>query len=298
MSACTMTHRSLQGPRRFTFARSKASSGPVLTALLALSLLAAQGRGQTMDLPARPADAPTGSELGAILTDLSLEAREARVLQEVRAGNIPTWLRSLVEIRLPLQSGEVLSIWATPDYLALGSDDDALRIPLSPRTAQQVADLLGMALPTPLVVDRLWEAAVVKLDPRPIEPSPEMTTVPVFIQHNAMVADQLQVRGAEPGRLVAGHKKDVVVCLGLQEAQGKVAIYGWHRRDGHPIQPLYLGHSDRWVDYSHGIRLVSRVVRVHGESRDWHEALRDEELVVALSGEGLLRNARYPSPVR
>ena len=113
-----------------------------------------------------------------------------------------------------------------------------------------------------------------------------------------MVADQLRERGAEPGRLVAGHKKDVVVCLGLQEAQGRVAIYGWHRRDGHPIQPLYLGHSDRWVDYSHGIRLVSRVVRVHGESRDWHEALRDEELVVALSREGLLRNGRYPSPVR
>jgi hypothetical protein len=152
-----------------------------------------------------------------------------------------------------------------------------------------------MALPTPLIVDRLWEAAAVRLDPQPIDPSPEMTTVPVFVEHNAMVADQLRVRGAKPGRLVAGHKKDIVVSLGLADAKGKVAIYGWHRRDGNPIQPLYLGHSDRWVDYSHGIRLVSRVVRVDGEVKDWYHALRDEELVVALSGEGVLLEARYAS---
>ena len=26
--------------------------------------------------------------------------------------------------------------------------------------------------------------------------------------------------------------------------RGKVAIYGWHKPDGKPIQPLYTGHMD------------------------------------------------------
>lgn len=43
----------------------------------------------------------------------------------------------------------------------------------------------------------------------------------------------------------------------LADKPHKVAIYGWHYPGGEPIQPLYAGHWDRYVDYSHGLRLVS-----------------------------------------
>ncbi len=39
-----------------------------------------------------------------------------------------------------------------------------------------------------------------------------------------------------------------------------LAIYGWHRENGVAIQPLTIVHKDTYVDYSHGIRLVSRAV--------------------------------------
>lgn len=29
----------------------------------------------------------------------------------------------------------------------------------------------------------------------------------------------------------------------------RVTIYGWHKLDGKPIQPLFTGHVDWYVDY-------------------------------------------------
>jgi hypothetical protein len=57
-----------------------------------------------------------------------------------------------------------------------------------------------------------------------------------------------------------------------------VAIYGWHKTDGRPIQPLYAGHVDWYVDYSHGIRLVSRKVKVNGRTMDYISLLNHPSL--------------------
>ena len=82
-----------------------------------------------------------------------------------------------------------------------------------------------------------------------------MTTVAVFLRHNEIVR---RARNRPLGKLVAGHKKDVVITNKVFTKPGKVAIYGWHKPDGKPIQPLYTGHAESQVDYSHGIRLASR----------------------------------------
>lgn len=129
---------------------------------------------------------------------------------------------------------------------------------MTPQAAGRIAERLGMSLPTPPIVDAIWAAAPVKLEPAPIEPGPEMTTVPVFVAHTDSIRAQRRTVSEPMGTLTAGHKKDVVDTPELTSNPGRVAIYGWHRRDGAPIQPLYLGHTDRWVDYSHGIRLVRR----------------------------------------
>ena len=116
------------------------------------------------------------------------------------------------------------------------------------------------------MVEAIWRAAPLKLEPVPIMPSKAMTTVPVFSQHTMMVREQRDgARVAYPfGTLVAGHKKDVVITPRLETTPDRVAIYGWQRKDGAVIQPLYLGHAATWADYSHGVRLVKRAMTVGG----------------------------------
>ena len=157
----------------------------------------------------------------------------------------------------------------------------------------QCATSWARCLPTPRMVDAVWAAAGVRLEPLPIPPSPEMTTVPVFEAHGRMVAAQWRNVSAPRGSLVAGHKKDVVLTSALASLENRVAIYGWHHLTGEPIQPLYTGHSEVWVDYSHGIRLVLREVTVDGTRRELPEVLRDPELAPLLSDEGVIAEARY-----
>ena len=74
---------------------------------------------------------------------------------------------------------------------------------------------------------------------------------------------------------------------------GKVAIYGWHRAVGRPIQPLYTGHTAAWVDYSHGVRLVRRRMMVNGRAKTVDEVLADPNLAGLLSREGVMTRTRY-----
>jgi hypothetical protein len=246
---------------------------------------------QSLELPPRPATAPNGTEFARSITNLSLPEREQKVLEAVKSGNVPSFLRKLVPVTV--KSGTINATYlVAPDYLAVGSDDDYFLTPLSPYTAQAIADLLGCSLPTTQMVDDIYANATVKLAPAPIPPSPAMTTVPVFLQHNAMVLAQRKQKSSVG--LVAGHKKDVVIATKVFATPGKVAIYGWHKSDGKPIQPLYTGHTAAWVDYSHGIRLVQRRMMVNGHAKTIDEVLADPRLAPLLSREGVMRESRYP----
>lgn len=249
---------------------------------------------QQLALPPRSPLALSGSAFAEALNDLNLEDREERIVQEVLQGNVPAWLRELQPVRTTSPDGaHHMTCWVTPDYLAVGSDTDYLLVPLTPQAAQHIADTLNMSLPTPKIVDATWENATLKMVPEPIPPSPEMTTVPVFWRHSVAVHEQRRRAAIPMGGLVAGHKKDVVVTRTLAANPGRVAIYGWHKPNGEPIQPLYLGHTDRWVDYSHGVRLVSRSIEVDGTTMDLWEALRDPVFAVMLSSEGVVEQPWY-----
>ena len=241
-------------------------------------------------LPARPADAATGGEFTARIAPLDLAARDAAVIAEVKRGNVPAFWRRFAQVKM---AGA--TFFVSPDYLCVGSDDDYLLTPVSPGTAQLIADFLGCVLPTRKMVDAIYRAAPLKLTPSPIAPSVAMTTVPVFAEHNAIVREQRMdtLRAHPPGTLVAGHKKDVVLTPLLATALGKVAIYGWHEPDGTAIQPLYLGHTTSWVDYSHGVRLVQREMIVDGHPTTVDAVLADAQLCTLLSDEGPIPEPRY-----
>ena len=132
------------------------------------------------------------------------------------------------------------------------------------------------------MVDEVSRAAAVKLEPKPR--TEEREAHATFLRHNAIIEEQ---RAGKPlGELVAGVKKDVVVTNRLAERPNRVAIYGWHKPDANPIQPLYAGHADYYVDYSHGIRLIQRDCLVDGKPMKLADVLKDPELCGLVSDEG------------
>ena len=118
----------------------------------------------------------------------------------------------------------------------------------------------------------------------------EMSSTPYFQRHNATVQRQLGATGARQGVLVSGHKKDLVLTNRLEANPGRVAIYGWHRSNGAPIQPLSTVHGAQYADYSHGIRLVSRRAYVNGRAVDLRDLLADGRYAGLVSSEGTITN--------
>jgi hypothetical protein len=240
----------------------------------------------------RSADALTGSQFLKSTAKLSAPAREEAICAELLAGNVPSFYRSFKP--LSLSEGAVsVTVDVAPDYLAIGSDADFVRMPMSPLTAQKVADAFGCSLPTRKLVDRIYKAAEIKLEPVPLPPTSRMMSNEYYARHQKRIEAMMPSRAQ--GRLVAGHKKDVVLSNALLNHPGKVAIYGWHRKNGRPIQALNAtSHENTYADYSHGIRLVSLAASVNGAPRNLGELLQSPELSAPLSDEGPLKLTRVP----
>jgi hypothetical protein len=259
-----------------------------------------QTLGQVLDLPERSPNAPGASELIRRVEDLDLATRESEIISQVLSGNVPNFLRKLCPIQITnVVQGRTntAKFYVTPDYLAIGSDDDYFLAPISPGAAQIIADALRCSLPTRKMVDDIYRSAQLKLAPSPIPPTPAMTTVTVFNNHNEIIRTRRTefLPNFPLGTLIAGHKKDVVISPKLPKARGKVAIYGWHEATGKPIQPLYLGHNDSWVDYSQCTRLVQQKLEVNGATASLAQVLADTAVAGLLSDEGPISNPRYPT---
>lgn len=219
--------------------------------------------------------------------------REGAIRAELLAGNIPGFLRRLVPVSLSgrIEGGRTvrITLCVSPDYLAIGSDDDFLLVPLRLGTALEFARRFGFVLPTTKVVDAIFEQARVRLRPEPLPASDEMRSTEYYWRHNEIVREQRLSLGAPLGALTAGDKKDLVLTERLVEKPDRVAIYGWHERVDEPIQPLSTVHGARYADYSHGVRLVSAVALVDGTRRRIVELLQDPALARVLSDEGSSR---------
>jgi hypothetical protein len=217
---------------------------------------------------------------------LSLTDRETLLVSEILRGNVPSFVRRLrvIETTSVETNGtrHRALIPVMPDYLAVGSDDDFVRVPLTPMAARKVADAWGLAFLTRRLSDAVYDVAEVRLEPKPLTVDREKVTT--FVQHSDII--ETQRAGKEPGLVVAGIKKDVVLTNLLLQKPNRVAIYGWHQLNGVPIQPLTTVHVNTYVDYSHGIRLAARGINVDGRPRDFLEVLRDERLSPLLSDEG------------
>jgi hypothetical protein len=246
----------------------------------------------TSAIPARPAAALGGRAFAAELRGLSDDEREAAIRRELMAGNIPGFLRRFVPVQFESRDADGaplnVIVCAAPDYLAIGSDQDFLLMPMRLATALSAASDFGLTLPTRRMVDAIYAQAAVRFVPQPLPASSEMRSTDYLLHHNELVSQQRAALGVSLGDLTAGQKKDLVLTNRLRDHLDRVAIYGWHFSDGNPIQPLSTVHGWRYADYSHGTRLVSTRLFVGGKPRSIFSALQDGRLAGVLSDEGVI----------
>lgn len=230
-----------------------------------------------------------------------------KIVEVVLQGNVPGAnrnFRKLVYKTPVVDSVEILrkphtvELWILTEYISIGTDDNCVRMPMGPLAAQVIADSLNCILPTAYIVDRIAEASTGHLEIFPFRPLGDRNCQPIVFQdsNNAINAFYKE-RSYKFGDLISGLKKDVVLTYKIHTLTGnenRVAIYGWHIPDGSFIQPLYVKHVNYYVDYSHGIRMVYRKIKVDGKEYDAKEVLESPQLYRLLSDEPMhLQRATY-----
>jgi len=247
---------------------------------------------QSVQIPLRNPDAIDGSAFMQSVINMSFADRENAILHELLTGNIPYFIRNLTTIRTSGTdaNGTIHQIEyrVMPIYLAIGSDNDFCRIPMGPIAAQKTADFYGTSLPTPRMVDAIYQQAETKLEPVTYAPvGNENEKVYKFIEHNSAIETQRIAAGGQLGQLTGGTKKDVVLSNKIIDPTrpNHVVIYGWHQLNGIPIQPVTNIHINTYVDYSHGIRMVDTEILVDDVAKNIRDLLKDPVLYKTLSNE-------------
>jgi hypothetical protein len=249
---------------------------------------------KTMHTPTRSSYL-TGTEFYKTAFPFNWQQRDSLVLQEIFAGNLPPFLKKMVPVKVSIVdsvTGKTINAvyYVTPDYISVGTDQDWARVHITPHAAQRIADSFHCFLPTRKMVDDIYKASTVKLEPVPLYAFRDST--PIMYHHHLIVEGQ---RKGKKG-LISGIQKDVVISgkLSRDSRPGRVAIYGWHKTDGKPIQPLYTGHVYWWVDYSQGIRLVYRKIKVDGQWMHYEDVLKDPVLRRLICDEEYCDFYKYP----
>jgi hypothetical protein len=236
----------------------------------------------------------TGTEFFKTVTTWKWKERDSLAVQEIMAGNIPSFFKTFIPVKTELTDSSGIIhhavFYVSPDYLSIGTDEDWVRIPLTPMAAQKIADSFNCFLPTRKMVDLIYEQATVKLAPVPMYAFRDSSVT--MWQHHLIIEGQRKGRTG----LIAGIKKDVVISAKiLSDAKpDREAIYGWHQLNGKPIQPLYTGHINWWVDYSHGIRLIYRKIKVDGKEMDFTAILNHPVYQKLLCDEAYCDFFKYP----
>lgn len=211
--------------------------------------------------------------------------RDSVFLEYFNQGNVPDFFFQFKPIGTSYKDslGKLYNItfYCSPDYAMIGTNEDWARVPITPMAAQAMADSLHCFLPTRKMVDLIYQHSKVKLEPVPMYAYRDSTVT--MWQHHLIIEGQ---RMGKKG-LISGIKKDIVICSdsSLKGKTNRVAIYGWHKLNGKPIQPLYTGHVNWYVDYSHGARMIYDKIRVNGKWIYYKDVINDPLLRKALADE-------------
>ena len=212
--------------------------------------------------------------------------REDLILQALANGEHPAVQWAELTVR---RGDERVTLVVATDAVKVGDATESVRVNVTPRTAQQIADLFGCVLPTTRICDLIWDQASAQLSPSFQTADAHMADTTRMVQHSRDVDAKL---GGRPG-LVANVGKDWVVSNRLSPGQGRAANYGWYdtRAPNQRMwQTLGLRHNLDHVDYSQVVRLVQRTVKLNGIEM----SIDDARIAWAVSGEGPLTTWRIP----
>ncbi|HWP09447.1 MAG TPA: hypothetical protein VNN72_27085, partial [Polyangiaceae bacterium] len=255
-----------------------------------------------------PSTAGLSPELAALVTasrsGLSREAAHARlaaVLAKFPADHIKE--REELLVQAVAQGAYDPPEWTTVTTTFKGRraeiqvSTDALtilgvRIDVTADGAQRIADLLGTVLPTPRIVQLIWEQATVRIDPCTLPADEKMATTARMIEHSECVDDQL---GGRKG-LVANEGKHWVLTNRVAGNSKLAANYGWFVKGRPPIQTVGTHHDTGHTDYSQTMRLVKPTLRVDGREVSMQRVGRSPELWGLVSDEGPLLVWRASRP--
>jgi hypothetical protein len=235
--------------------------------------------------PARAAGTMSGTAFYKQAVAYNWKQRDSLFLESFNQGSVPDFFFRFKPISFSYQDSlgndYKISFYCSPDYAMIGTNEDWARVPLTPLAAQVMADSLQCFLPTRKMVDLIYQHSKVKLEPVPMYAYRDSTVT--MWQHHLIIEGQ---RKGMKG-LISGIKKDVVICSeeALKGRENRVAIYGWHKLDGKPIQHLYTGHVNWYADYSHGARMIYRMIRVNNKWVNYRDVFNNPLLRNALTDE-------------
>lgn len=195
-----------------------------------------------------------------------------------------------------IQTGPlVLRVFA--DALKVGG----VRVNVSAREAQLVADELGAMLTTPEIEDLIYERAEVRVPA--YTGSPESRT---DAQHSRDIDAALEVLRARSGQLVATVGKSWV--LSNKATRDRAVNYGWHDPGAKydPVSPRLVSakvrvwqpeasaHNLEHRDYSQTLRLVSNECTLNGKVESLGVIMRHPLFCGLVTRDGPIKNLRQP----
>ena len=202
--------------------------------------------------------------------------RESVISTLLDQGALPAFFWNFKPVEV-ISGDNHLTYYVSPDYLCLGTDDDWMHMPMWPTTAKVWMQKNGLVLPTKTMVNQIEAQEKFKgISPLTYgsmysesDKKYNRDSSQCFWDHSKGV--QRRTKEKVPqftlGDLVSGQKKDVVLTDYLSNPANKdhVAIYGWFNKDGTVIQGMNaVDHSVRYVDYSHGLRMIRSQCMLNG----------------------------------
>ncbi|MCC6643298.1 hypothetical protein IT411_00975 [Candidatus Peregrinibacteria bacterium] len=257
-------------------------------------------------IPERPGNAPTGSEFLAAMNQLgNMNSKENQykmeqyVMAEIARGNIPSFCRP--ENMKPVtmeKNGVKVQFLAAQDYLAVGSDTDFVRIPMTPILAQTLSEKYGWGMPTRNMTREIYRSADLQITGPTLAlvhseaDQMEMQKNGFIKKHNDNINTILGEEGLNALRqnkaLVAGHKKDVIISRHAIDHPGSLDFDGLYLDGKNPTQHN-AAHESTYRDYSHGFRPIYGNVTIADKdggtiTMPYYEALKDPQIAAVLNG--------------
>ncbi|HET9276700.1 MAG TPA: hypothetical protein VFN95_00900, partial [Flavitalea sp.] len=135
----------------------------------------------------------SGTDFYKLAAAMSWKQRDSFAIVQLQAGNIPPFLLELQPVQaeyMDSASGKTHKAvyYVTPDYFSIGTSQDWARIPLTPMAAKHIADTLQCFLPFRKMVDDIYQAAAVKLEPVPMFAFRDST--PTMWHHHLIIEGQ------------------------------------------------------------------------------------------------------------